>query len=62
MEAYIKVHEGRSEIKITDDSGNTVDIYRVKNIHVEINKADIEPLENQGILLPQVFPPAGRVQ
>ena len=62
MQAFIKSCEGRSEIKITDDSGNTIDIYRVKNIHVEINKGDIEPLENQGVLIPAVFSAQERMQ
>lgn len=66
MQAYIKAFEGKSEIRITDDAGETIEIYQVKEIRVEINKADIEPLENQGELLPgylaEIYTPCGRVQ
>jgi hypothetical protein len=52
MKAYISVREGKSEIKLIDDAGNTIDIFLVRDICVEVNRGDIEPIENQGILLP----------
>jgi len=45
MKAFISsLSDGHSKIEFVDEYGNTLDVYQVQEIHVEIKRDNIEPL------------------
>ena len=45
MKAFISsLSDGCSKIEFVDEYGNTLDVYQVQEIHVEVNRENIEPV------------------
>ena len=45
MKAFISsISDGHSKIEFVDEHGNTLDIYDVEEVHVELNRENVEPV------------------